>query len=115
VERVRGYVHPPKTGAYRLVITRLQVETALHLSRSDRPAEVKQVAFRHPDGGGQTLENVTPVSLVAGRKYYIEAVHSSDGGPEQLTVMWQAPGREPEIIPGEFLSPFESSAVQGTK
>jgi hypothetical protein len=111
-ERIRGYVHPPKSGLYRFAVTTTHVESALHVSRTDKPEEIVQVAWRHPDGGGNTLENVTPVPLEAGRKYYIEIVHESDGGAERLTVMWRAPGRPPEIVPGEFLSPFETPEQQ---
>ena len=111
VERIRGYVHAPTNGLYRFAITTVHVEAALHLSRNDKPEEVVQVAHRNPIGG-DTLNHVTPVPLQAGRKYYIEIVHESDGGDDQLTVMWQAPGRDPEIIPGEFLSPFP---IQGKK
>jgi hypothetical protein len=61
------------------------------------------------------LNSVTPVPLQAGRKYYIEIVHESDGGEEHLTVIWQAPGRDPEIIPGEFLSPFPIKEKKGER
>jgi hypothetical protein len=91
---------------YRLALTTVHLETVLLLSRTDRPEDVVQVAFQAPDGGGTSLQDVTPVPLQAGRKYYVEVVHESDGGDDQLAVSWQAPGGEPEIIPGKFLSPF---------
>ena len=113
-ERIRGYVHPPKTGLYRVALTTVHVETALRLSRTDRPEDVVQVAFRTPSGNvGPSLQEVTPVPLQAGRKYYVEVVHESDGGEDQLAVSWQAPGGEPEIIPGKFLSPFPTQDKKG--
>jgi hypothetical protein len=113
-ERIRGYVHPPTNGLYRFALTTVHVETALHFSRTDRPEDVVQIAFQTPDSRvGPTLQQVTPVPLQAGRKYYVEVAHESDGGADQLTVMWQAPGREPEIIPGEFLSPFPTKETRG--
>jgi hypothetical protein len=106
IERIRGYVHPPTNGWYRFALTTVHEETALLLSRTDRPEDVVQVAYRNPEGIGPSLQEVTPVPLKAGHMYYVEVVHESDGGDDHLTVMWQAPGRNPEIIPGEFLSPF---------
>lgn len=96
---------------YRFAVSSVDVETALHLSRNDTPGEVVQVAWKHPDGGDPGLDKVTPVPLQADRKYYIEAIHESDGGKDHLTIMYRAPGREPEIIPGEFLSPFPTKFV----
>ena len=115
VERIRGYVHPPTNGLYHFAITTLHVETALHLSRSDKPEDLWQIAWKRPNGRGPTLDEVIPVPLQAGRKYYIEIVHESDGDREQLAVSWQAPGGEPEIIPGKFLSPFPVQERKGQR
>jgi hypothetical protein len=113
-ERIRGYVQPPKTGLYRFALTTVHVETVLLLSRTDRPENAVQVAFQTPDSKvGPSLQQVTPVPLQAGRQYYIEAVHESDGGDGHLTVSWQMPGGEPEIIPGKFLSPFPTQEEKG--
>jgi hypothetical protein len=113
-ERIRGYVQPPKTGLYRFALTSVHVETVLLLSRTDRPEDAVQIAFQAPDSKvGPSLQQVTPVPLQAGRKYYIEVVHESDGGDDHLTVSWQAPGAEPEIIPGKFLSPFLTQEEKG--
>jgi len=114
-ERIRGYVQPPQTGLYRFALTTIHVETALHLSPTDRPEDMVQVAWRAPDGGGTSLQDVTPVPLQAGHKYYVEVVHESDGGDDHLTVSWQAPGGEPEIIPGQFLSPFPMQEKKGQR
>jgi hypothetical protein len=44
------------------------------------------------------------VRLVAGRRYFIEAVEKSATNSSA----WKIPGAEREIIPGEFLSPFKT-------
>src|SRR5262249_38885096 len=76
-ERIRGFVHPPVTGLYRFALSNVQFETALHISRTDKPEDAAQVAWRHPDGGGSELDQVTPIPLTAGRTYYIEAIYQS--------------------------------------
>src|SRR5207237_7371955 len=78
-ERIRGYVHPPKTGLYRFALTTVHVETVLHLSRTDRPEDVVQIAFRTPSGNvGPSLQEVTPVPLQPARTYYLQVVHEPD-------------------------------------
>jgi hypothetical protein len=111
-ERLRGYVQPPKTGLYRFVLSAVHVETRLLLSRSEKPEEVVQGAHRS-ERGGDDLNDVTPVPLEAGRMYYIEVAHESDGGNDHLTVIWQAPSGDPEIIPGKFLSPYPAKPKKG--
>jgi len=62
---------------------------------------------------GRRLCRARNCAWQAGRKYYIEVVDESDGGDDHLTVSWQAPGGEPEVIPGEFLSPFPTQEEKG--
>jgi hypothetical protein len=45
--------------------------------------------------------------------YYIEAVQNDCyKGEHHLAVAWQGPDREREVIPGEFLSPFETKTKE---
>jgi hypothetical protein len=48
----------------------------------------------------------TPVSLVGGQKYYIEALFKEGGGGDNLAVAWQGPDSpDRTVIDGSFLSP----------
>ena len=47
-----------------------------------------------------------PIALVAGRRYYIEAVHKADDRVGHLAIAWTPPGGEREIIAGKYLSPL---------
>lgn len=114
-ERIRGYIQPPKSGLYRFALGTVHVETVLHLSRTDRPQDMVQIAFRGADGAGPSIEEITPVPLQAGRQYYVEVIHESGGGDDHLTVLWQPPGGDPEIVPGEFLSPAPVQEKKGQR
>jgi hypothetical protein len=49
----------------------------------------------------------TPVSLQAGRRYYIEVRHKQADQKDNLAVAWQPPGGERAVIAEEFLTPGE--------
>jgi hypothetical protein len=44
-----------------------------------------------------------PVALEAGRRYYIEVLHKEGDQSDNLAVAWQVPGRERDVIAGEYL------------
>ena len=110
--RIRGYVHPPVSGAYTFWISG-DDEGRLFLSSDDKPANKKRIASV-PGWTGQRQwdkhkeQQSEPVQLEAGRKYYIEATHREGELGDHLAVAWQVPGREREMIPGAHLSTFES-------
>jgi len=114
--RLRGYVHAPVTGDYIFYIAS-DDGGALYLSIDEYPAS-KQLIATEPQWGGSrdwfgtdrrpNQENISaPVHLVAGQKYYIEALHKEGGGGDNVAVAWQIPGGAFEgPIPGNRLSPF---------
>lgn len=56
-----------------------------------------------------------PVQLVAGTRYYIEALHKQDKGQGYLAVAWQLPnGTRQEPVPGSALVPFGATAALST-
>jgi len=113
-ERIRGYVHPPKTGDYTFWIAG-DGFARFALSRDDQPRNKVRLATsqgtkKQPrEWTNQPKQQSSTVTLTAGRKYYIEAVQNDAGkGEHHLAVAWQGPDREREVIPGEFLSAFEN-------
>ncbi len=60
------------------------------------------------------------ITLVAGQKYYIEALQKEEGGGDNLAVGWAKPGQATtapsEVIPGWVLTPWTggSSALPAT-
>ncbi len=110
--RVRGYVYPPETGAYNFWISG-DDECQLFLSTDDDPANASMIAevatwTTHLEWDKEPGQKSDPINLVAGEKYYIEALMKEGGGGDSLTVGWGGPsiGAGPEIIAGDFLSPF---------
>ena len=110
---VRGYVHPPITGQYIFWIAS-DDNSELWLSTTDEPAKKVKIAAvmactavrewtREP---GQKSQ---PITLTAGKKYYIEALQKEGGGDDNLAVGWTLPDKKEERpIPGSRLSPFKA-------
>jgi hypothetical protein len=85
----------------------------LFLSLDDKPENRMQI---WNEGTGPQYTRPSPpalITLVAGRRYYIEALHVADGSAGGLSVQWQGPGQEKEVIPGDFLSPFLVKEMKG--
>ncbi|MEK7994435.1 MAG: PA14 domain-containing protein, partial [Planctomycetota bacterium] len=108
--RVRGYVYPPANGAYTFWISGDDY-CQLFLSTDDDPAKKTMIA----EVPGWTAASVwdkypaqksSPITLVAGKKYYIEALMKEGGGGDSLTVAWGGPtiGAGPVVIAGQYLS-----------
>jgi glucose/arabinose dehydrogenase len=109
--RIRGYVHAPVTGNYVFWIAS-DDRSELWLSSGEDPA--KKIKIASVSGYTSvrqwtkyTTQQSSPVSLVAGGKYYIEALHKEYLGGDHVAVGWQLPGGTLERpIPGNRLSPF---------
>ncbi|HVE43278.1 MAG TPA: PA14 domain-containing protein [Planctomycetota bacterium] len=113
--RMRGYVHPPMSGAYTFWIASDDF-SELWLSSDDTAAKKKLVAKCEWAAGprdwtrGPTCKSA-PIPLVAGRRYYIEALHKEGGGDDHCAVGWTLPDNtEERPIPGSRLSPFGVAA-----
>jgi hypothetical protein len=116
--RFRGYLHPPKSGAYTFWITANE-SAQLFLSSDETPERAEMVASlsqRAPLGQWDTFpwQESEPIKLQAGRKYFIEVLHKAErAGGDHCSVAWQPPGGKREVIPGKFLSPFKSATEKG--
>ena len=54
-----------------------------------------------------------PVWLEAGKSYYLEAIHKQGSGWNNLSVAWQVPGKDPELMLREDLRRFKALMEAG--
>jgi len=106
-----GYVYPPASGDYSFWISGDDF-CELWMSTDDDPANITMIA--EVPGWTEALEwgkypeqKSKPITLVANKKYYIEALMKEAGGGDSLSVAWGGPtiGAGPVIIAGRYLSP----------
>ena len=118
--RTRSYLVPPASGNYEFYIDGVG-QVGLWLSPDEDPVDkvkIAQIAFtRNRPGDPAPTETHSrqesgPVSLEAGRRYYIEVIHKYGDSQDRLTVNWKRPDGTLEAIPSEFLSPFKSQSVK---
>ncbi len=111
--RMRGYLYPQITGDYTFWIS-TDDNGELWLSTDDNPANATMIAnvpgwsssqewFKFPEQQSATI------SLVAGERYYIEALQKEGGGGDNLAVAWQVPGGTLAVIDGGYLSPYSGA------
>jgi hypothetical protein len=111
--RFRGYLCPPYTGNYTFWIAG-DDGSELWLSTDETPENKKKIASftgATPclDFSRFTTQKSAQVSLVAGQKYYIEALHKEGAGADFMAVRWKLPSGEVETpIPGMRLMPFQN-------
>ena len=114
-ERLRAYLTPPTTGAYRFWIAADQT-AELWLSTNDSPVGAQRIAYvtsPTPSRGWtwQISQNsyyvVGDIGLMAGQRYYIEVLHKEGTGNDNVAVRWRLPGGAvEEPIPATRLTPF---------
>ena len=99
-QRLRAYVTAPATGAYTFWIASDDA-SELWLSTDDSPANVRRIAYvsswTYPrqwtvEANQNSANVVGAINLVAGRRYYVEALQKEGGGGDNLCVRWQLPG-----------------------
>lgn len=113
--RVRGYLCVPETGNYTFWISS-DDHGEVWLSTDENPVNKVRIAYvsgwtysRQWDK--YASQKSVPLSLVAGKQYYIEAIFKEATGGDHMAVGWQLPnGTFERPISGNRLSPFESYA-----
>jgi len=118
--RLTGFIIPPTTGDYVFYISG-DDQCHLFLSSDESPSN-RQLIAQEPAWNGARQWVVTdrrnaanpenrsaPIPLVAGKRYYVEALMKEGGGGDHLGVTWRAPGQPvpangAPVIPGEFLA-----------
>lgn len=112
--RVRGFLHPPRTGDYTFWIAS-DDGSELWLSTDDSPANRTEIASvptwtGSREWGKDPAQKSKAIHLEAGRSYYIEALQKEGGGGDNLAVGWAKPGQSTDspsqVIPGESLTPW---------
>ena len=109
--RMRGYVVAPQTGNYTFWIASCG-ESQLSMSTDGNPVNRRAIAWVTNCAGVrvwnvESNQQSAPVALVAGQRYYIEAVHAAANSAGNLAVGWQLPDTTLERpIPGARLLPW---------
>ncbi|MES2731657.1 MAG: Ig-like domain-containing protein [Bacteroidota bacterium] len=110
--RYRGYICVPTTGKYTFWIAS-DDDGELWLSTDANPANRKRIAYVQDkyvylnEWTKYANQQSALITLQAGQRYYIEALHKEGSGGDNLGVGWQLPdGTYERPIPGNRLSPF---------
>jgi hypothetical protein len=110
--RVRGYLHPPATGNYEFWLA-TDDDGELWLSTTDQPANKVRIAYIQANWASprewnkHLTQHSVSIPLVAGQRYYIEALQSEGSGGDNLAVGWSGPGLPAgiNVVAGRYLSP----------
>jgi hypothetical protein len=123
----QGYVTAPVSGEYVFYVSS-DDQGEVYLSTDDNPANKRLIASEPQWNGsrnwvGTERRNATTpenrsalINLIAGQKYYLEALMKEGGGGDNLGITWRrpgdpAPGNGDPPISGEFLSTMNSGPV----
>src|SRR5688572_13282906 len=106
--RVYGYICPPTTGSYVFWIAS-DHSSELWLSTTSNPLNKIRIAFNTNSTKSRQWDKYAtqkslPVALIAGQKYYVEALMKEGSGSDNLAVGWAKPGQSTsfpsQVIPG---------------
>lgn len=109
--RMRGYIRPTVSGSYTFYISS-DDSSELWLSTDDKTANKRLLAsvngYSQPkEWSKYETQKSSAVTLEAGKKYYVEALHVEGYKGDHMEVGWMLPERDSiTVIPGANLSPF---------
>lgn len=110
--RMKGYICPPTTGAYRFWIAS-DDNSELWLSTNSNTANKVRIAYHTGFTNSRqwnkyTTQKSASINLVAGQLYYVEALMKDGSSGDNLAVGWSKPGQSTsspsEVIPGNRLT-----------
>ena len=110
--RMRGYFVAPQTGAYRFYIA-TDDDGELWLSTDENPANATRIANVSGWTSSRQWDKFASqrsetISLVAGNRYYIEALQKEGSGGDNIAVGVDLPdGTQARPIPGHMLRPVD--------
>ena len=115
--RARAYVRPPLDGEYLFSLAGDDAGFLFLNSTGADPANVDRISligkstpFREFNDSRASLQVQEPVTLEAGGRYFVEVmVYNSNTGNTHMSVQWNRPDGEVEIVPLRYLEPFEPS------
>lgn len=94
VQRIRGWIEAPATGAYRFAIA-ADDDAVLYLSAEGDPDAIREVAsvtgFTDPARFDRVGQSSRPIVLVKGQRIYVEARHRDVDGDDHLSIAWKVP------------------------
>src|SRR5690606_29169627 len=109
--RIRAYLVPLTSGLHRFYIAS-DGEGLQRLSTTISPANATHIASA-PSATGRSnwtsnsAQRSAEINLIAGQRYYLEALQKEGVGGDYLQVAWTQPGStDITIIPGGVLEPF---------
>jgi uncharacterized protein (DUF1800 family) len=111
--RMRAWLTPEATGAYTFYVSG-DDNCELWLSGNDSPAGRVRIAsfsgYTNPQQWTKfASQKSAEIPLVAGQRYYIEALMKEGYGGDHVSVGWAtSPTGAVSIIPGSVLTPFET-------
>ncbi len=122
-ERLRAYLHPPVTGPYEFWLAG-DDSAQLRLSTDEDPLHATALltlttdsGYRDFDAFVNAVQRSQPITLEAGRAYYIETLHKEASGGDHLAVAWTIPAGDAtplevrKVIDGRYLSPYAGDLV----
>ena len=110
--RIRAYLVAPTTGTYKFYIAS-DDEGQLRFSTTSSPGNAAQIANATGATGRNNWTRYTAqaskdFNLIAGQRYYIEALQKEGVGGDYIQVGWTGPGISSiTVIPGSALKPFD--------
>ena len=116
--RIRGFITAPSTGNFVFWISS-DDGGELWLSTDATPANKRLIASvpgwcNSREWSKYSQQQSAAIGLVAGQKYYVEALQKEAGGGDNLAVGWAKPGQgatsPSEVVPGSVLSPWSGGS-----
>jgi hypothetical protein len=116
--RIRGYIHPPVTGAYTFYLAsddygELWLSTSADPALATKIASVSDYTNVHEWIKYPSQKSVS-INLTGGQKYYVQVLHKQSLGGDNVAVAWQGPGIPLAVIGPAYISPFASSSITNT-
>ncbi|QJE98937.1 cadherin domain-containing protein [Luteolibacter luteus] len=117
---VRGYFIPPVSGSYLFWISS-DGSSQLWFDASNEQSGASQIASviggtEHYHWGDSSPYQSSPVTLIAGQAYSIEALHKESTGTDHVAVAFSGPGIPKQLLGGKYLVPYQRNyppQVQG--
>lgn len=113
-EKIYGYLVPKESGSYVFALSNDDA-AELFISTDADPKNKKSIVKNRITSYGKWSKASKPVTLEAGKPYYVELLHKEEGGNTYVLVGWKKDGdKDFKLVGAEYLSSF-SGGVPGKK